>query len=226
MPSRRASATIFCSSPGSKRSPCLRRTGVSIADHRDARHDARALRLIEHVLHIVGRERRAAGRERHQRQVAERLRAVAFVLIEVALFLDDHAARPAGERAHRHVIGERAGRHEDRALLAEHARELRLPAPRRRRRANRSRAHRLLVEQAREQARVLRGREAEAVAAQPNAAIVGGGWTLRARGSRSRRAPVRSWPDRQAARTAGDSVSASFLLEVARIIQPMALRLG
>ena len=50
------------------------------------------------------------------------LRAVAFVEVEVAVLLDEDAAHSAGQRAHRQVIGERPGRHEDRALLAEQAR--------------------------------------------------------------------------------------------------------
>ena len=69
-------------------------------DRRDARDDASALGLIQHALQVVGRERGASRRQRHQRQVAQRLRAVAFILIEMAFFLDDHAARspPASAR--------------------------------------------------------------------------------------------------------------------------------
>ena len=48
------------------------------------------------------------ARERDQRQIAQRLRAVALVLIEVALLLDDDAARTVRKRAHRDVVGQRA----------------------------------------------------------------------------------------------------------------------
>ena len=93
-------------------------------DDRHARNHATCFRLIDHALHIIGTERRAARRQRDERQRAERLRAVAFVLIEMALLLDDDAARSAGERSHCQVIGERAGGHEDGALLSKHARAL------------------------------------------------------------------------------------------------------
>ena len=95
-------------------------------DHRDARGHAPGARLVEEPLDLVGRERRAARRQRHQRDVAQRLHAVAAVLIDVAVGLHDGAARTARECADRQLIGKRAGRHEHRALLAEDARELRL----------------------------------------------------------------------------------------------------
>ena len=94
--------------------------------------------------------------ERHQREVAERLRAVAFILIEVALFLDDHPARSRRERAHRHVVGERAGRHEDRPLFAEDARALLLELFDDAAERVRVGSDPLLVEQAVQEARVLR----------------------------------------------------------------------
>ena len=180
MPSRLASATIFVSSAGIEALALLPAHRRLDRDHRHARDDARAFGLIEHVLDVVGGERRAARRQRHQRQVAQRLRAVAFVLIEVALLLHDHAARPAGQRPHRHVVGERAGRHEDRPLLAEHARALRFQLLD-------DAAERvgvgddLLVEQADQQRGVLRRRQPDTVAAQADGAIV---WRRGRRGQR------------------------------------------
>ena len=138
MPSRRASAMIFSSSPGSNASPCLRRTGVSI-EMADTRETTRPLFVWSSTrLHIVGRERGPTARQRDERQVAERLGAVALVLIEVAFFLHDDPARAAGKRAHGQVIGERAGRQEDRAAPCPECERTAARAVRRRRRGCRS----------------------------------------------------------------------------------------
>ena len=47
------------------------------------------------------------------------VRAIAAVVVEVALRLDQHAAFVSGELAYRDVVGKRSGRHEHRRLLAE-----------------------------------------------------------------------------------------------------------
>ena len=193
MPSRFAIATIFVELRRVEMLALLPAHRRLDRDHRHARDDARALRLIEHVLDLVGGEGGAARRQRHERQVAERLRAVAFVLVEVALLLDDDAARPAGQRAHRHVVRERAGRHEDRALLAEQARALRFQFLDDAAERVGVGGHRLLVEEAGQQRGVLRRRQPDAVAAQADRAVVG---DLRCRldrlrgGDRQRRGPA------------------------------------
>jgi hypothetical protein len=150
----------------------LRRTGRFNRNRRHAGHDARAFRLVEDALDVVGAKRCSTTRERHQRQVAERLGAVAFVLIEVAVFLDEHPARSRCQRAHRHVIRERAGRHEDRAFLLQRPRERLFELLHHAAERIGIGRHRLLVEETREQARVLRWREPESVAAETNEAIV------------------------------------------------------
>ena len=215
MPSRRASATIFASSAGSKRSPCLRRTGVSIeiADTRDTTRPPLVWSSTRCTSSAVNVAR--ARRQRHQREVAERLRAVALVLIEVAFFLDDDAARPAGERAHGHVVGERAGGHENRALFAEDARALLLELLD-------DAAERvgvgddpLLIEQAVQQGRIFGGAQAEAVAAQPDAAIVRRRRPWRAARLRERRDRARQ-SRRRGSRAAGIAGGSRVSLESPR----------
>src|SRR5204863_2860463 len=69
-------------------------------------------------------ERGALAAERHERQGRELLRAVAGVVVEMALRLHQHAALVARQRAYREMVGERAARQEYRGLLAEQPREL------------------------------------------------------------------------------------------------------
>ena len=173
MPSRLASATIFFISAASNDSPCFRRTGVSMAITETGRTTRAPL-----AVSITCRTSSAVNvawprRERDEREVAQRLRAVALVLIEMTFFLHDHAARSTSQRPHGHVIGQRSGGHEDRAFLAEHPRELGLEFFDDAAERIRVGRHRLLVEQAGEQTRILRRCEAEAVAAQTDGSLVG-----------------------------------------------------
>ena len=64
------------------------------------------------------------ARQRDEREIAQRLRTVALVQIQMTLLLDDDPARPSGKHAHGDAVGQRARGHENRALLAEQAREL------------------------------------------------------------------------------------------------------
>jgi hypothetical protein len=64
-------------------------------------------------------EARPAGAERHQRDPAQLLRAVALVVVEMALALDQHTAPIAREEPQGEVVGERAARHEHGRLFAE-----------------------------------------------------------------------------------------------------------
>ncbi len=142
-------------------------------EDRHARRHAGAPGLIEQMLDLVGGERGAARRQRHQCEAAESLRTVPLVLIEVALFLDDDAARSGGECPHRHVVGERARGHEDRTLFTKQPRAARLQFLDDAAEGVRVGRHRFLVEQARQQRCVLRGCESDAVAGQADRAIGG-----------------------------------------------------
>jgi len=97
---------------------------IFVTNHGHARDHSSPARLVEHPLQIVDRECRPARRQRHERDVAERLHAVARVHVQVAFRLHDRSARTAGQRANRQLVGERAGRHEHCPLLAQDAREL------------------------------------------------------------------------------------------------------
>ena len=101
---------------------------VSSADRgldRDHRHLSRhtpAGGAADDLLHLLEREGRPARRQRHQGDRAQGLDAVARVVEQVALGLDDGSPRPAGERAHGEMVGQRTGRHEDGPLLPEQRR--------------------------------------------------------------------------------------------------------
>ena len=124
MPSRFANAVTRSSSAWSKVSPYPPPDRRLDRDHRHRAGHAAARRPRDDLLHLVEAEPRAPRRERHQGDAAQRLHAVAGVVEEVALGLHDGAAGAAGERAHRQVVGERPGRQEDGALLAEHPGEV------------------------------------------------------------------------------------------------------
>lgn len=89
--------------------------------HRHAH--ATRLRAVERPLDFRPREARAVGRERQQREAAQRRARIAGVVVHVAHVLDDHAVPIPGERSQREMIGERAGGHEERPLLAQQASE-------------------------------------------------------------------------------------------------------
>ena len=101
-------------------------------DDRDGSRHSSARRAVDDLLQLFERESRPTGRQRHEGDRAQCLDAVTRVVIQVALGLNDRATRSAGQGSHREMIGQRAGRHEDRPLFSEERCELFLQ------RANRS----------------------------------------------------------------------------------------
>src|SRR5581483_4068168 len=82
--------------------------------------DAAAAGSIECLANLVDRERGAPGRQRDQVQTRQKRRAVAGVAVDVPLLLDQHAlAAPGAVAANRQQVRQRAGRDEDRGLLAQ-----------------------------------------------------------------------------------------------------------
>ena len=90
--------------------------------HRNGHAPRRA--AVDRARGLLPRERSLSGRERHERQLRELLRAIPGVVVEVADVLDEHAPPRSRQRAHRQVVRERARGQEDRRLLAEQRREL------------------------------------------------------------------------------------------------------
>jgi hypothetical protein len=93
-------------------------------DDADVRPHAAGRGAVEDLLDVVPGERRPSGCEGDEVQARQRLRRVARVVVDVAHVLDDHASPSAREGAQRDVVRERAGREEERALLAEERREV------------------------------------------------------------------------------------------------------
>ena len=78
-------------------------------DGADGDRDAAGSATIGFALEVLDREGGFGGRERHKIEAAEGLAAIAAIVEQVALMLNDHAAPVAGEKADGEVIGESAG---------------------------------------------------------------------------------------------------------------------
>ena len=91
-------------------------------DRADVSRHASAGRPRQHGFDVGLRERRAARRERHQREARQRLARIAGVVVDVAHLRHDHAALRSRQRAQRQLVRQRARRHEHRRLLAEQRR--------------------------------------------------------------------------------------------------------
>src|SRR5437868_12365522 len=90
-------------------------------DHADRHRDA-SLRRAHDLRHrLLERKGCAAGRERHQVEAAQLLRAVALIVEEMAFALYHHAPAIPRQEPQGQVVGEGAGRHKDRGLLASSA---------------------------------------------------------------------------------------------------------
>jgi hypothetical protein len=95
-------------------------------DRADALPDAPDARGADRRARRLGRVARPRGLDRHQRQPHDGCRAVARVREHVAVGVHEHAPREArAEPIERQQVGERAGREEHRALLAQQPRDQR-----------------------------------------------------------------------------------------------------
>src|SRR5689334_5203502 len=69
-------------------------------DRSDRRGDATVLRIVRGGLDVLQREGRLSARQGYQVQTAERLRAIALVVEQVALRLNQDAPMVSGEQSH------------------------------------------------------------------------------------------------------------------------------
>ena len=109
-------------SPGRTAAPATRRTGVSIEIAPTGTATRASGAPATAASASASGEGGAARRQRHQRQAAQLLGAIALVVVEVAFVLHQHPAAASREQAERKVVGQGAGRHEHRRLLAEQRR--------------------------------------------------------------------------------------------------------
>jgi hypothetical protein len=103
----------------------------------------------------------------------ERLHAVARVHVQVALGLDHRATRSSCQYPNRQLVCQSARGHEDCSFFAQNARKLELQLVHEPAEDIIVRRDAPFVDETRQEARILRGRQAQAVAGQEHFAVVG-----------------------------------------------------